>query len=83
VAARQQAMHDCWSGLVGQYAWPSTTKVWSVMWCESKGDPTAHNASGANGLMQEMNGPYDPAANIARAWSQSRHGTYWVPWSCS
>lgn len=75
-------MQSCWGALVGQYPWPSTATVWRVMYCESKGDPWAHNPSGANGLMQEMGGPYDPAANIARAWSQSRQGTNWSPWTC-
>ena len=48
--------------------------------CESGGDPNAYNArSGATGLFQILNGPRDPAENVAlafRMW-QSRG---WQPW---
>lgn len=74
--------HSCWDDLLSSYPWPSVAKAFHVMFCESQGDPNAHNRSGANGLFQELGGPYDPAANVAQAWSMSNHGTNWRPWVC-
>lgn len=74
-------MQSCWGGLVARYPWPAA-KVWSVMYCESKGDPWARNRSGATGLMQVMGGTTDPAGNIAQAFSMWR-SRGWQPWVCA
>jgi hypothetical protein len=80
-------MVACWTLLVARYPWPNLAKVWSVMACESQGDPAATGpptrTGRAHGLMQLMGGPYDPAQNIAAAWTKSRHGTDWTPWTCT
>ena len=68
-----------WSHLINQYPWPTQT-AYRIMMCESGGDPNAYNArSGATGLFQILDGPRDPAENVAlafRMW-QSRG---WQPW---
>ncbi|MGH2447616.1 MAG: lytic transglycosylase domain-containing protein [Chloroflexota bacterium] len=38
--------------------------VAAVMTMESNGDPTALSSAGARGLMQVLNGPWDPAENV-------------------
>ncbi len=73
--------HACWDGLLGQYAWP-TARMFSVMMCESNGDPDDGNPSGAHGLMQDLNGPYDPAANMQVAFGKYQaSGLH--PWDAS
>lgn len=80
-------MVACWTPLVSRYPWPSLGRVWSVMTCESQGDQNATGmptrAGRARGLLQLMEGPYDPAQNIAGAWTKSKHGTDWSPWDCA
>jgi hypothetical protein len=77
--------HACWDGLIGQYAWPTST-MFSVMMCESGGDPwntgiqTRYGV--AHGLMQDMDGPYDPAQNMAVAY-QKYQASGLGPWSSS
>lgn len=74
--------HACWDGLLARYPWPTST-AFSVMYCESKGDPWAYNPSfGATGLMQILHGPTDPAANVTlafRMWTERS----WSPWVCA
>lgn len=80
--------HACWDGLLGQYAW-STSKAFSVMMCESGGDP--HNVGPptrygtAKGLMQVLpDGSFDPATNMAQAWKKYvGAGHSWSPWTCA
>lgn len=80
-------MVACWTPIVTRYPWPNLNRVWNVMACESEGDqaatgiPTRYGR--ARGLLQILNGPYDPAANVARAWEMSRGGTDWSPWDCA
>jgi hypothetical protein len=80
-------MVACWTPLVTRYPWPNLNRVWNVMACESGGDQTATGIptryGRARGLLQILNGPYDPAANVARAWEMSRGGTDWSPWDCA
>lgn len=68
-----------WADLINQYPWPAQT-AYEVMMCESGGDANAYNAgSGATGLFQILDGPFDPHENVAlafRMW-QSRG---WQPW---
>jgi hypothetical protein len=69
-----------WKALVAQYPWDVTVAE-RVLWCESRGDPNAHNA-GANGLFQILGGPFDPVANVALAYRMySARG--WQPWTSS
>jgi hypothetical protein len=82
----RQQMIACWTPLVSQWPWPNVGRVWSVMECESQGDQTAIGPATrygrAHGLMQIMNGPYDPQANMAAAWAISAGGTRWGRWDC-
>jgi hypothetical protein len=69
-----------WRALVAQHPW-NVAVAERVLWCESRGDPNAHNA-GANGLFQILGGPFDPAANVALAYRMySARG--WQPWTSS
>lgn len=78
-----------WWQLAGEVGWPleELPTVDRVMWCESKCQPTAHNRSGASGLMQIMPGwwdgrdPYDPAVNLAMA-LEVHELQGWPAWSC-
>lgn len=89
--SRAQA-HSCWDALIqgpseSPYQW-SYSKAFEIMYCESRGDYLAHNKSGANGLMQVMGGPYDPAANMSAAYelyleSIKENGNGWRPWVCA
>lgn len=88
-------MVHCWDPLVRTHPWPNVGTVYRVMHCESKGKANAYNPqpvrvsdghgrwhnAHARGIMQELDGPYDPRANIDRAWSMSNHGTNFGPWS--
>ncbi len=78
-----------WWELAVSVGWPEgeLPTLDRVMWCESRCDPSAHNRSGASGLMQVMpmwhkgRDPFDPQTNLAMAlevWS--RQG--WRAWSC-
>lgn len=71
-----------WAHLVGRYAWPVGTAC-AVLACESRGNPNARNrSSSATGLFQILNGPADPAANVAQAYAMwSARG--WQPWNAS
>jgi len=75
-----------------QYRWPCNEAL-SIVRCESGGDPTAYNPSGATGLFQMMmplwtglmhgGDPYDPYVNTQAAyelWLQS--GGSWYHWAC-
>jgi soluble lytic murein transglycosylase-like protein len=69
-----------WSDLISQYAWDVAVAC-KVMWCESRGNPNARNGRHV-GLFQIANGPFDPAENVALAYSMwSKRG--WQPWSAS
>jgi hypothetical protein len=67
--------HQCWDGLIAKYPWPTAT-MFNVMMCESAGNPwdtgiqTSYGR--ARGLMQDMEGPYDPEQNMAVAYSKYR-----------
>ena len=78
-----------WWTLAAEVGWPAEElpAVDRVMWCESTCEPSAHNRSGASGLMQLMpmwwhgRDPYDPAVNLSIAlelWEDQG----WSPWSC-
>lgn len=71
----------CWDHLVSRWAWPSKSKIFRVMHCESRGRANARNGRYV-GLMQEGGGSTNPQQNLARTWSHSRHGTNWGPWAC-
>jgi hypothetical protein len=80
VAARPAG--DCWGWghLVFAYDWPHSTAC-AVLGCESGGNPNAKNRrSSATGLFQILNGPYDPAANVALAYRMWR-ARGWQPWN--
>jgi hypothetical protein len=68
-----------WADLINQYPWPAQT-AYNVMMCESSGNANAYNASsGATGLFQILDGPFDPHENVAlafRMWQQRG----WQPW---
>ncbi|HET7652254.1 MAG TPA: transglycosylase SLT domain-containing protein [Acidimicrobiales bacterium] len=76
------AAYGPWADLINQYPWPTQT-AYRIMMCESGGNANAYNArSGATGLFQILNGPFDPAANVAmafRMWQQRG----WQPWTCA
>jgi hypothetical protein len=48
-------------------------------------NPNAYNPSGATGLFQIMNGPYDPGLNVAAAYSKYLDGVSkgnpWYHWN--
>ena len=70
-----------WHALIDQYPWDDAV-AYRIMMCESEGNANAHNPSGANGLFQILNGPFDPAANVATAYRMySQRG--WQPWTSS
>lgn len=77
---RRAPSYGPWADLINQYPWPADT-AYRIMMCESRGDANAYNPrSGATGLFQILNGPFDPHENVAlafRMW-QSRG---WQPWS--
>lgn len=81
-SASRGAAYGPWADLINQYPWPTGT-AYRIMMCESGGDANAYNArSGATGLFQILNGPFDPAANVAmafRMWQQRG----WQPWTCA
>lgn len=70
-----------WRAAVSQYPWNVETAL-RIMQCESGGNPNAYNSKyGATGLFQILHGPWDPYANIARAYEMySQRG--WQPWVC-
>jgi hypothetical protein len=76
------AAYGPWADLINRYPWPTQT-AYRIMMCESGGDANAYNSrSGATGLFQILNGPFDPAANVAtafRMWQQRG----WQPWTCA
>ena len=80
--ASRGAAYGPWADLINQYPWPTGT-AYRIMMCESGGNANAYNArSGATGLFQILNGPFDPAANVAmafRMWQQRG----WQPWTCA
>jgi hypothetical protein len=80
--APRGAAYGPWADLINQYPWPTQT-AYRIMMCESGGNANAYNArSGATGLFQILNGPFDPAANVAmafRMWQQRG----WQPWTCA
>jgi soluble lytic murein transglycosylase-like protein len=77
--------HACWDGLLARYSW-STSTAFSVMMCESHGNPHDHNSSGATGLMQVIRpgASFDPETNMAQAWEKYvGSGGDWDPWNAS
>ena len=71
-----------WRALVAQLFGPAAPTAFRVIQCESGGNPNAHNPSGATGLFQILEGPYDPTANVEEAfrmWQQRG----WEPWAAS
>lgn len=74
-----------WTDLVTKYFPGEVSKTCGVMACESSGNPNATgprqpNGSYPKGLMQILNGPYDPEANLKLAASM-RASRGWQPWS--
>lgn len=69
-----------WAYLINQYPW-DTVRATRIMLCESGGNPNAHNSSDHNGLFQIHHGPFDPAANVALAYSMFQRSG-WTPWVC-
>lgn len=82
-AARPQGVATGnWADLINQYPWPRDV-AYRVMMCESGGNANAYNPrSGATGLFQILNGPFDPAQNVARAFAMWQ-GRGWQPWRSS
>lgn len=78
----------CWGPLLARYPWAGgLAKALGVLYCESTGDQNATNGI-HHSLMQVANGPYDPEANIAAAWSiyrerEKRGQAGWSAWSCA
>lgn len=71
-----------WVSLIASLPWDSATAL-RIVRCESGGNPNAYNrSSGATGLFQILNGPFDPIANVRTAFGmwQSRG---WQPWYSS
>jgi hypothetical protein len=78
-----------WRAMVATYGWP-VDEVLTVMTCESHGNPDdvgpryIDRKGGVHyphGLLQVMDGPFDPGENLRVAfsiWSGSR----WRQWSC-
>jgi membrane-bound lytic murein transglycosylase MltF len=70
--------------LLSQYDWP-VQQALDVSWCESHWNTNAQNASSATGLFQIIGGNpamFDPAANVAAAYSKyldgvSRGNPWW------
>lgn len=74
--------HQCWDNLLANQSWNAST-AFSVLMCESEGDPyDVNRSSNATGLMQILGGPKDPAANIALAYDMYSHRG-WQPWDAS
>lgn len=75
-----------WTYLVEQYFPAEIYKTCRVMACESSGNPGAvgprqPNGTYPHGLMQILDGPFDPEANMALAASmRAKRG--WQPWAC-
>ena len=82
VAPSRGAAYGPWADLINQYPWPTAT-AYRIMMCESGGNANAYNPrSGATGLFQILNGPFDPAANVALAYRMwQKRG--WQPWVCA
>ena len=78
-----------WYGLALETGWSADD--WPVLdrllWCESRCDPQAHNASGASGLLQLMpfwwkgRDPYDPRVNLTIG-LEVLNAQGWRAWSC-
>lgn len=87
-------MVHCWDGLVRQWSWPNIATVYRIMGCESQGKANARGPPQVwvirgkrttvypEGLMQVVNGGYDPHANLSRTWEKSKQGRDWSPWEC-
>lgn len=78
--------HACWDALLARYPW-SVSTAFSVMMCESEGNPyDINSSSGATGLMQIVlkGASTDPARNMAQAWDKYvGAGHSWGPWVSS
>lgn len=71
-----------WADLINQYPWPTQT-AYRILQCESGGNANAYNArSGATGLFQILNGPWDPRANVELAFRMWQKRGF-QPWSSS
>lgn len=89
IAPRSTAGVEQWRALVSQYPWP-VEEALRVMKCESGGradavGPRYVDRYGKShwpmSLFQVMDGPADPAANVAVAYGMwARAG--WGPWTC-
>lgn len=81
-AKSEEEAHRCWDGLLALYPWPQT-EAFSVMYCESKGNPYADNPnSTAEGLMQVLGGSDDPRTNMDQAIRKYQASDGWDQWSC-
>jgi hypothetical protein len=69
----------------GTDQWP---RLAEIMWCESRCDAGAHNASGASGLLQIMpmwwhgRDAFDPAVNLAIG-LEVYNAQGWHAWQCA
>lgn len=81
-AQRKAKAHSCWDGLIAQYPW-STSKAFSVMFCESGGNPNSVNPNGHYGLFQLSRRIMDAAANVASAYNDYYRPYGWAQWSCA
>ena len=75
-----------WRGLVCAYGWPCDEAL-AVLWCESRGDPSAVSPDGQNiGLFQLnlIHGYYPgPEENVAKAYAiWLDYGGHWTAWAC-
>jgi hypothetical protein len=76
------AVH-AWQPLVACLWGPAAPTAFRVVGCESGGNPNAREPhTGAAGLFQILGGPFDPEANVRRAFAmwQARG---WQPWVAS
>ena len=69
-----------WKAIVARHPWDVGVAE-RIVWCESRGNPSAQNGSGATGLFQILGGSFDPVANVARVRDVPHRG--WQPWSTS
>lgn len=97
-APRTEAVGNCggWDELIAAHFPGEVAKACSVMMCESRGNPTAHNGtSTASGLWQfldstwkSVTGTPGPAANYSTATqtaaaAELRRSSGWSQWSCA
>lgn len=90
VAAQYDGPCSEWGPLAIEAGWlpEQWPRLSDIMYCESNCDPSAHNPSGASGLLQIMpfwyhgRDPYDPYTNLVMG-AQIYEAQGWRAWSCA